>query len=137
MITRHNPSNLFASEKSGFSQISIKETKDLKIISMSGQVAWNENREVVGKDDLYLQIVTSFKNIEKALAVGGAKLSDIASFRIYIVESQIKNSEAVTKALLEVFGDDLPCATWIGVPALASGDFLVEIEPDPIFISKN
>ncbi len=135
-IRRDNPPFLFDSREIGFSQISVREAGGLKFISISGQVSWNENREVIGRDDLYLQVVTSLRNVEAALVSVGAGLKDVSAFRLYILESQIPNSAEITRALIDVFADDLPCATWIGVPALASTDFLIEIEPDVVIVSQ-
>ncbi len=135
-VQRHNPPILFDSRKVGFSQISVREAGGLKFISISGQVSWNENREVVGGKDIYLQTATSLRNVEAALVSVGAGLTDISALRLYILESQISNSSEITRALIDVFADSLPCATWIGVPALASTDFLIEIEPDMVIVSQ-
>jgi hypothetical protein len=49
--------------------------------------------------------------------------------RLYIVGEHIHNGRAVREALLSFFPTDkLPASTWIGVTALASKDFLIEIE---------
>jgi enamine deaminase RidA (YjgF/YER057c/UK114 family) len=54
---------------------------------------------------------------------------DIVSLRINVVGEHIHNGRAVREALLSFLQDDqLPASTWIGTPALASKDFLNEIE---------
>ena len=35
-----------------------------------------------------------------------------------------------------MFGDNLPCSTWIGVTGLAVEDFLIEVEPSVVFLPK-
>jgi hypothetical protein len=42
--------------------------------------------------------------------------------------------KAISGALRATFGDTPPCSTWIGVPSLADEDFLVEVEPSPVFL---
>jgi hypothetical protein len=42
--------------------------------------------------------------------------------------------KAIGAALKAVFGDNPPCSTWIGVTNLADDDFLIEVEPDPVFL---
>lgn len=133
-VTRLNPPDLFDSGPTGFHQIVLRDDGDRRTIHLSGQVAWGADRTVVGEGGLESQVVESLRNIERALAHGGATLDDVSSMRIYIVASQIHDHEAVTRGLKAVFGDTPPAATWIGVPMLASGDFLVEIEPDPVVI---
>ncbi len=135
-MTRINPPELFDSSGSGFSQIVIVEG-DPRTIHVSGQVAWGAGRVIEGQGDLYAQVVQSLRNLETALSYAGASLGDVAALRIYIREDCMRQGTAVSQALREVFGDELPCATWIGVPCLASPDFLVEIEPAPVVVFVN
>lgn len=127
-VTRINPPELFDSEPSGFSQMVVVEG-DRPSIYLSGQVAWNANREILGEGDLYRQVVQSLRNIETALGHANAGLHNVVALRIYIRQDSIHDTKAITQGLTEVFGRDLPCATWIGVPCLAREEFLVEIEP--------
>ncbi|MEQ9487782.1 MAG: RidA family protein [Alphaproteobacteria bacterium] len=127
-VTRINPPELFDSEPVGFSQM-VVVGGDRPSIHLSGQVAWNASREIVGEGDLYRQVVQSLRNIEIALGHADAGLHNVVALRIYIRQNVIHDSKAVTRGLTEVFGSNLPCATWIGVPCLAREEFLVEIEP--------
>lgn len=133
-VTRLNPPDLFDSGPTGFHQIVLRDDGDRRAIHLSGQVAWGADRKVAGDGGLESQVVESLRNIERALSHGGATLADVGSMRIYILASHIGDHESVTRGLKAVFGDAPPASTWIGVPSLASGDFLVEIEPDPIVI---
>ncbi|WP_417518506.1 RidA family protein [Minwuia sp.] len=133
-VTRLNPPDLFDSGPTGFSQIVLREAGGRRTIHLAGQVAWGPDRKIAGSGDLESQVVESLRNIERGLARGGAALDDVSAMRIYIVESHIGQHEAITRGLKAVFGDSPPAATWIGVPCLASGDFLVEIEPNPVEI---
>ena len=126
--TRINPPELFDSRPYGFSQMVVTPS-GARMIHMSGQVAWNAQEEIVGKDDLYAQVVQSLRNIETALRHVDATLDNVVALRIYIKQSHMHVPNAVSRGLKEVFGENLPCATWIGVPTLANEEFLVEIEP--------
>jgi 2-iminobutanoate/2-iminopropanoate deaminase len=126
--TRHNPPELFDSRAYGFSQIVIAPASG-RLIHLSGQVAWDANRNIIGADDLGAQVIQSLRNIEIALRHVGADLSHVVALRLYIKQSHIAQGEAISSGLHEVFGEALPCATWIGVPSLAHPDFLIEIEP--------
>lgn len=136
-VTRINPPDLAESSQAGFTQVIIEENENIKTIHISGQVAWDSNRVIKGVGDLYVQVVESLRNLERALKVADLTLEHVSSMRIYIKENHIADTEAVTKALKEVFGENIPCSTWVGVSALAVPDFLVEIEPSPIIIFKN
>jgi len=136
-VSRINPSELFDSVSSGFTQVIVEEDENIKTVYVSGQTAWNSDRKMIGVGDLFVQVVESLRNLEKALKAVDLTLTDVHSMRIYIKESYIKDTAAVTRGLKEVFGTNLPCSTWVGVPALAVEDFLVEIEPSPINIFKS
>jgi enamine deaminase RidA (YjgF/YER057c/UK114 family) len=133
-VTRLNPPDLFDSGPTGFHQIVMRDDGECRTIHLAGQVAWGADRKVAGTSDLESQVVESLRNIERGLAHGGASLRDVMSMRIYIVASHIGDHASVTRGLKAVFGDAAPASTWIGVPALASGDFLVEIEPDSVVV---
>ena len=126
--TRISPPELFDSRPYGFSQM-VVTPPGARMIHMSGQVAWNAQEEIAGKDDLYAQVVQSLRNIETALRHVDATLDNVVALRIYIKQSHMHVPNAVSRGLKEVFGENLPCATWIGVPTLANEEFLVEIEP--------
>jgi 2-iminobutanoate/2-iminopropanoate deaminase len=130
-VTRLTPPELFDSRPFGFSQIVVAPAGS-RSIHLSGQVAWNAQRQIAGKDDLYVQVVQSLRNVEVALQVVGATLKHVVALRLYIHYQHLHEGDAISRGLKEVFGDDLPCATWIGVPGLAHPDFLIEIEPTVI-----
>jgi 2-iminobutanoate/2-iminopropanoate deaminase len=122
-----NPSELFPSQRYGFSQIVTSQGG--KTVYLSGQVAWENEGNIVGPDDLHAQTVQALPNIEIALKSAGASITDIVSMRIYIVESKLAEDRHITEALKTFFPTDrLPASTWVGVPALSNKDFLVEIE---------
>lgn len=133
-VTRLNPPDLFDSGPTGFSQIVWRDEGQWRRIHVSGQVAWGADRSIAGSGDLESQVIESLRNIEKALRRAGARLGDVMGMRIYIVDTHIGEHEAVTGGLKAVFGEAPPATTWIGVSCLASPDFLVEIEPDPVII---
>ena len=122
-----NPPELFPSLQYGFSQI-VTSTGG-KTVYLSGQVAWNANRQIVGAGDLGIQTRAALKNIATALTIAGGSLTDVVSMRIYIVEDVLAEDHHVAAALREFFPPEhAPATTWIGVRALANKDFLVEIE---------
>lgn len=123
-----NPPELFDSVQFGFSQIVVSPAGG-RLVHMSGQVAWDEQRAIVGSGDLRAQVVQSLRNVETGLRLAGATLADVVALRIYIKYSHMGESGAVREGLQQFFGAEPPCATWIGVPGLANEEFLVEIEP--------
>ena len=130
--TTLNPKSLFNSEQYGFSQVVISEHAT-KHIFMSGQVAWDEEGNIVGKDDLAVQTKVSIENIGRGLNEAGAGLEHVVSLRIYVVDYQGEYGPIITDALNHAFGKEhQPAATWISVSGLANEDFLIEIEAQAV-----
>jgi enamine deaminase RidA (YjgF/YER057c/UK114 family) len=122
-----NPHSLFPSQQYGFSQVVASEGRIT--VYVSGQVGWNAEQQIVDPADLGAQTRRALENLEIAAKAAGGTRTDIVSLRLYIVGDYIHKARPVREALLGFFPPDaLPTSTWIGVPALASKDFLIEIE---------
>ena len=122
-----NPPELFDGRKFGFSQIVISAGG--KTVYLSGQVAWDAEHQIIGPGDLRAQVWQSLRNLRTAMQAAGGSLSDVVSLRIYIKQSELENTRPVSEGLKEFFpSESAPASTWIGVPALADPDFLIEIE---------
>src|SRR5262245_2986808 len=122
-----NPEALFPSQPAGFSQL--VTARGGKTVYLSGQTAWDAEREIVGGANILEQMRQALRNIELAMRAAGGSLADVVSLRIYIVNYKRDDAEAISKALHEFFpAQALPASTWIGVVALAVDAFLIEIE---------
>ena len=78
----------------------------------------------------YEQTKAIFTRIELALKQADARLSDVVRTRMFIVN--LADTEAVTRAHKEVFGEIKPAATLVQFKALVEPSMLVEIEVDAI-----
>ena len=125
----HSPTGIFNSLHYGFAQVVVIPTP-------FGDTAWDADRKVVGAGDIGRQLRKSLENLAVALASVGAKLDQVGALRLYIKQSHMHEGEAISGALRAIFGDDPPCATWIGVPGLANDEFLVEVEPSVVYLPK-
>jgi len=100
----------------------------LKTIYVGGQNATTKEGQIIGKGDIKAQAVQTLNNLKIALAAGGASLSNVIKWNIYIVEGQ--DSQVAFQALQE----DLkkmphpPIITGVYVAALAQPDFLLEMD---------
>lgn len=128
MPKRHvNPPALFNSDALGFSQVVV--ASGTRTVYVSGQTAWDANKQLVGGADLGAQARQAFRNLATALESSGGTLADVVSVRIYIVNYTPEKATAVGGAWREAFaGPGKPAATWIGVAALADPGFLIEVE---------
>ena len=122
-----NPTTLFPSLPHGFSQVVIASGK--KMVFVSGQTAWDAQKNVIGGDSILEQARQAFCNLETAMEAAGGTLKDVVGLRIYVVDYQAESGTAVGTALREFFSaHNPPASTWIGVTALAAPEFLIEIE---------
>ncbi|WP_127129411.1 RidA family protein [Georgenia sp. SYP-B2076] len=97
------------------------------LICFAGQVALDNDMEIVGPGDLHAQTVAAMRNLETAMGVAGVGWDDIVRRTIYTTEPH--ELEALGSAIKEVTGDaENPPQTIVGVTGLALPELLVEIE---------
>ena len=122
-----NPETLFHSLPFGFSQSVV--TTGGRTIYLSGQTAWDANKQIVGGNDLGEQTRQALLNVRHAVEAAGGTLADVVSLRLYVVNPKPGDMNPVGVALREFFSADTPPAsTWLGVASLAMPEFLIEIE---------
>lgn len=100
------------------------------IIEVSGTISVNDNNELVGKDDPYLQTIFILEKIQKVLERAGASLNDVIRTRMFVTD--IGRWEEYGKAHGEFFKDIKPATSMIEVSGLIGPDYLVEIEATAI-----
>src|SRR5438270_9339920 len=122
-----SPDSLFGSLDYGFSQI--VAANGAKRVYISGQSAWDAQRQIIGGTDLAQQARQALPNVQAAVKAVGGTLTEIVALRIYIVNYKPEQADAVGGALREFFPKEKrPASTWIGVSTLAVSGFLIEIE---------
>ncbi len=126
-----NPPELFDSAPAGFSQVVISTPG--KLIFISGQVAWDKNKNISDKNDLAGQTRKALENLKIAVKSAGGGLEKITMLRIYKVNLQKEDTAVITSLLTEYFGtSNQPASTWISVQGLANKDFMIEIEAQAV-----
>jgi enamine deaminase RidA (YjgF/YER057c/UK114 family) len=100
------------------------------VVEVAGTTAVDENGQLFGGSDPYLQARYIFSKIDKALIEAGARMTDVVRTRLYVTD--IDHWEAVVRAHGEVFGTIRPAATLVAVSSLVRDDLLVEIEATAI-----
>ena len=120
-----NPDGLH--KNPAFSQ-AVVASGNVKTVYVGGQNAVDASGKIVGKGDIRAQSEQALKNVQTALAAGGAKLEHVVRWNVYIVQGQslLPGFEAFQRA----WGDrpNPPAITVLFVAGLANPDFLVEID---------
>src|SRR5688500_12858835 len=99
-------------------------TGPVKTVYIGGQNAVDSSGAIVGKGDLKAQTEQILKNIQAALAAGGAKPEHVVKWNIYVVQGQ--SVQEGFGAFQQVWGNspNPPVITVAFVAGLAHPDFL-------------
>jgi len=95
-------------------------------IYVSGMIAWNEKRQIVGVADPYEQTLQALRNMALTLQSDGADLTDIVKITFYLTD--ISHKSRVWEARKAVFGDHRPASTLVAVTRLVDPQALLEID---------
>ena len=111
----------------GYSQI-VKVSGGTTIY-IAGQVAWDEDGQLVGEGDLEQQARQVFTNLVTALAEAGATPSDLVKVGIYVVDHDLDKLKVIRGVRDQVLNaDPPPASTLLGVERLALPDLLLEVD---------
>ena len=122
-----NPSSMYDSVSIGFSHAI--EQHGGRTLHLAGQVAYDDNRNLVGPGDLVLQTRQALDNLRRVLAEAGATPANLVRLRTYVVDHGPDKLFPVVGEIKAFYAGITPAAnTFIGVQALARPEFLVEIE---------
>ena len=126
-IERIQPDGLVDVRPFGFTQV-VTATGG-KHVFISGQVSVDEQGTPVGIGDLVAQTHQVMKNLSAALASVSASFDNVVKLTVFIVNYQpAVRGEVLAVRNQYVSLDHSPASTLIGVQALASEEFLIEIE---------
>ena len=100
-----------------------------RLVFIAGQVALDQDGNLVGKGDLRMQTEKALDNMVAALAAAGATPADVVKLNTYVVNYGPAAYPIIREARARVFdAQNPPASTLIGVPALAMEGLLIEIE---------
>ena len=100
-----------------------------RVVFVAGQVAFDQDGNLVGTGNLRAQADKALDNLVAALAAAGATAADVVKMNTYVVNYKPADLAIVREARARFFGDqNPPASTLIGVQALAVEGLLIEIE---------
>lgn len=103
-------------------------TGRVRTIYVGGQNGVDATGTVVGKGDIGAQAAQVAKNLQVALAAGGARPEHVVKWNVYVVQGQAP--EPAMGAFQKTLGSlpNAPTITVLYVAALANPDFLLEVD---------
>ncbi|KIL39644.1 endoribonuclease L-PSP [Gordoniibacillus kamchatkensis] len=109
----------------GYTQV--VEVRNARTIYVSGQVAINQNGELVGPGDLKAQTIQVFENIKAALEASDATFDNVVKLTFFLTDiSQIQMVRDIRDMYVNT--KHPPASSAVEVSKLINEHFLIEIE---------
>ena len=105
--------------------ISVDLSQVRRLIWISGQIAFNEHGELIGKGDVETQTEQCIKNLETALKKLGGSLDDVIQVTVFVKE--VSALRAIHEVRLRYFKEPYPTSTLVEVKGFVNPDALIEI----------
>ncbi|MCG8309099.1 MAG: RidA family protein [Cytophagales bacterium] len=102
------------------------------VIEIAGTTATDEEGQVIGTGDPYLQTKYIFEKINGYLEKAGASMEDIVRTRMYVTD--ISKWQEIGRAHGEYLKTVRPAATMVEVSKLIDPELLIEIEVTAIIL---
>jgi 2-iminobutanoate/2-iminopropanoate deaminase len=81
--------------------------------------------------DFDAQCRQTFRNIEKTLAEAGAKLSDLVTMTVSLIDA--RHTTRMTELRIEILGKEFPASAAITVAGFAQPEMMIEIQAVAVF----
>ena len=102
------------------------------VVTEGGKTVWLAGHTGAADDagkslagDFDAQCRQTFRNIEKTLAEAGARLADLVTMTVFLIDA--RHTTRMTELRGEIFGKDFPASAAITVAGFASPDMMIEI----------
>jgi enamine deaminase RidA (YjgF/YER057c/UK114 family) len=122
-IKRTNPPEL--SKPTGYTHV-VETIGNVKMVYVSGQVAFDGNGNVVGAGDMNAQTEQVFKNLDVALRAAGATFADVVKMNGYTTD--VSKVAVVREVRARYFGANAPASTFVEVKGLVRPELMLEVE---------
>jgi 2-iminobutanoate/2-iminopropanoate deaminase len=97
-----------------------------KIIWLAGHGGHVDDDGKLLAGDFEAQCRQTFRNIEKTLTEAGAKLSDMVTMTVFLIDARY--TTRMTEIRREIFGDDFAASAAITVAGFADPNMMIEIQ---------
>lgn len=99
------------------------------VVYVSGQVALNDQGQVVGPGDLLAQARQAFTNLAHVLQIAGATPEEVTKLTIYVVNLAPGQTELIRHAAPEFFPErNPPAGVVVGIQSLPKDGLLLAVD---------
>lgn len=105
--------------------LAIDLSKANGLIFISGQIAFDEEGNFVGRGDIEAQTRQVLKNIKRHLEKLGGKMTDVVQVTVFVKE--MSGLEKIHQVRLQFFQEPYPTSTLVEVKGFVHPDALIEI----------
>jgi enamine deaminase RidA (YjgF/YER057c/UK114 family) len=101
-----------------------------RLLFVSGQVAWDADQVLVGRNDFVAQFRQALTNVLAIVEGAGGKPSDLVSLTVFVKDKQayLEGTKALGKLWRELLGRHYPAMALVEVADLLEKGALVEIQ---------
>ena len=96
-----------------------------RLVYVSGQLATDENDQIVGVGDVAAQTEQVLSNIQRSLEALGGTMADVVQVTVFVKD--MTDLRAIHEARLRAFSPPYPTSTLVAVSAFVHPDALIEI----------
>jgi enamine deaminase RidA (YjgF/YER057c/UK114 family) len=96
-----------------------------ELVFVSGQLALDDDGQLVGIGDVVAQAEQVFTNIAAILAEAGCELDDVVDVKVYLMD--INDISRIAEARRRFFGDRRPASTALQIGGLVMPEALIEV----------
>ena len=95
-------------------------------VHVSGQLALDQDGNIVGEGDMALQTEKTYENLKKCLESVGATINDIVMLRVFVTDlEEFQKTGDIRK---KYFGKYRPATTGLEISKLYFDDAMIEVE---------
>ncbi|GAA1985570.1 RidA family protein [Catenulispora subtropica] len=130
-FTLDNPAGVPSSPFKAFSNVAVIPLGERTLLMLAGQVAWGDDHQIVGGDDMRAQSRRVMELIGKVLEAHGATFADVVNLRTFLTD--ISRIREYGEIRAEYFKDAAPpTSTTVEVSRLFLPEALIEVEATAI-----
>ncbi|NUP49492.1 MAG: RidA family protein [Catenulispora sp.] len=130
-FTLDNPAGVPSSPHKAFSNVAVVPLGERTLLMLAGQVAWGDDHQIVGGDDMRAQSRRVMELIGQVLAAHGGGFKDVVNLRTFLTDiSRIREYGDVRAEYFA--GIAPPTSTTVEVSRLFLPEALIEVEATAI-----